>query len=114
MASRERDIRDVFRYENVEERKKMLARVLQFPEFNEEDDLKTAVLIDVYYELLSYLVNNGFPWREVASFFEIFQRLLNNSQGKDCRKWWQVVENTYRLNTSGNVLCDHVLAFKKR
>jgi len=36
----------------------------------------------VYYELLSYLVNNGFPWREVASFFEIFQRLLNNSQGK--------------------------------
>ena len=82
MASRENDFREVFRNSNVKERKKALAKVLQFPVINEEDDLRTATLIDVYYELLSYLVNNGFPWRQVVSFFEIFQSLLNDTQGR--------------------------------
>ena len=83
MASRDEDFQNVFRNSNnIKERKKVLARVLQFPAFNEEDDLRTAILIDVYYEMLSYLVNNGFPWQEVAFFFEIFQSLLNETQGK--------------------------------
>ena len=82
MASRAPGLQDVFRLLNVKERKKMLARVLQFPEFNEEDDLQTAILIDVHYEMLSHLVNNGFPWREVTLFFEIFKSFLNKVQGK--------------------------------
>lgn len=82
MASLEKDFRVVFRNSIVEERKKELAKVLQFPEFTEEDDLRTATLIDVYYEMLSYLVNHGLPWREVASFFDMFQCLLNETQGK--------------------------------
>ena len=82
MASRVKDFQDVFRISNIKERKKVLAKVLKFPEFNEEDDLGTATLIDVYYEMLAYLVNLGFPWREVSSFFEMFQCLLNETQGK--------------------------------
>lgn len=82
MASQVKDFQDVFRNSNIKEREKVLAKVLKFPEFNEEDDLRTATLIDVYYEMLSYLVNNGFPWREVASFFEMFQCLLSETQGK--------------------------------
>lgn len=82
MASLEKNFRVVFRNSIIEERKKELAKVLQFPEFNEEDELRTATLIDVYYEMLSYLVNYGFPWREVASFFEMFRCLLNETQGK--------------------------------
>lgn len=82
MASREKHFQDVFRHSNIKERKKVLAEVLLLPKFNEEDDLRTATLIDVYYEMLAYLVNNGFPWREVASFFEMFQSLLNETQGK--------------------------------
>ena len=82
MASREKDFEEIFRNSNITERKKVLAKVLQFPEFNEEDDLRTATLIDVYYEMLSHLVNHGFPWREVGSFFEMFQCLLNETRGK--------------------------------
>ena len=82
MASRVKDFQNVFRNSNINERKKVLAKVLQIPEFNEEDDLRTATLIDVYYEMLSYLVNHGLPWRQVASFFEMFQCLLNETQGK--------------------------------
>ena len=83
MASRQGDLQDVFQYLDVEERKKVLARVLKFPEFNEEDDLRTAILLDVYYEMLSYFVNSGVPWREVALFFAIFKRSLQKTQGKD-------------------------------
>ena len=82
MASRARDFQAIFRNTNVNERKKVLAKVLNFPAFNEEDDLRTATVIDMYYELLSHLVNNGFPWREVALFFEGFLSLLKESQGK--------------------------------
>ena len=82
MASHVKDFQDVFRNSNIKDRKKVLAKVLQFPEFNEEDDLRTGTLIDVYYEILSYLVNHGFPWLEVSSFFEMFQCLLNETQGK--------------------------------
>ena len=82
MASRVKDFQNIFRNSNIKERKKVLAKVLQFPEFNEEDDLRTAALTDVHYEMLSYLVNQGFPWREVASFFEMFQCFLNETRGK--------------------------------
>ena len=82
MASRVKDFQDIFRNSNIKERKKVLAKVLQFPELNEEDDLRTAALTDVHYEMLSYLVNQGFPWREVASCFEMFQCLLNETRGK--------------------------------
>ena len=83
MASGQGGLQDVFQYPDVEERKKILARVLNFPEFNEEDDLRMAILLDMNYEMLSYLVNIGFPWREVALFFAIFKRLLQKTQGKD-------------------------------
>ena len=109
MAPRERDLQGVFRHLNVKERKKMLARVLQFPEFNEEDDLKTAILIDVYYEMLSYLVNNGFPWQEIASFFEIFKSLLNKTQGKDYARSGKYAENRLhsRCKTRKNISLAH-------
>ncbi|XP_073232525.1 uncharacterized protein C8orf74-like [Porites lutea] len=81
MAFEAKDVKEVFLHLDVEKRKKMLAKLLHFPEFNAEDDLKTAVLIDSYYELLSHLVENGFPWREIASFLEIFKSLLNKTQG---------------------------------
>lgn len=81
MAFEAKDVKEVFLHLDVEKRKKTLAKLLQFPEFNAEDDLKTAVLIDIYYELLSHLVENGFPWREIASFLEIFKSLLNKTQG---------------------------------
>ena len=84
MAFEAKDVKEVFLHSDVEKRKKMLAKLLRFPEFNAEDDLKTAILTDIYYELLSHLVKNGFPWREIASFLEIFKRLLNKTQGKNC------------------------------
>ena len=75
-------LQDVFRNSNVTERKKMLARLLKFPDFDEEDDLKTAILLDVYYEMLCYSINGGFLWPEVSSFFEVFKRLLSKAEGK--------------------------------
>ncbi|XP_068681296.1 uncharacterized protein C8orf74-like [Montipora foliosa] len=85
MALHERGLQglqDVFRNSDVTERKKMLARLLKFPDFDEEDDLKTAILLDVYYEMLCYSINRGFLWPEVSSFFEVFKRLLSKAEGK--------------------------------
>ena len=89
-----KDFQDIFRNSNIKERKKVLAKVLQFPEFNEEGDLRTATVIDVYYEMLSYLVNQGFPWRKVALFFEMFQCLLNATQGN-----WYIATDRHRNGT---------------
>ena len=83
MAFREKSFQDVFRNSNVVERKRILAKLLNYPHFNEEDDLRTAILLDVHYEMLSHLVNDGFLWEQIASFFPIFERMLSKVKGKD-------------------------------
>ena len=81
-GARQKDFQNVFQNSDIKERKNLLAKVLHFPEFNEEDDLRPAILVEVYYDMLAYLVNNGLPWREVSSLWEIFQNLLNEAQGE--------------------------------
>ena len=83
MAFQEKSFQDIFRHSNVVERKRILARLLNYPHFNEEDDLRTAILLDVHYEMLSHLVNDGFLWRQIVSFFPIFERMLSEVKGKD-------------------------------
>lgn len=58
----------------------MLGKVLQIPEFNEEDDLRSGIGLDVHYDKLAYFVNSGFPWRGVTQLREVFQNLLNEVQ----------------------------------
>ena len=81
-GARQRGFQDAFCVTDVKERKKLLGKVLQILEFNEEDDLRSGILLDIHYDTLAYFVNNGFPWREVAQLWEVFQNLLNEVQGE--------------------------------
>ena len=81
-GTRHRDFKTVFCVTDVKERKKLLGKVLKIPEFNEEDDLRSGILLDIHYDTLAYFVNNGFPWREVAQLWEVFQNLLNEVRGE--------------------------------
>ena len=81
MASLEQNLREVFSQVGVQERKQLLANIFLFPSFDEEDDLRTSIVLDVYYDALFFLVNHGFPWREVVKFFEIFRILWQEIQG---------------------------------
>ena len=51
---------------DVKERKKLCGKDLKISEFNEEDDLRSWILLDIHCDMLAYFVNNGFPWREVT------------------------------------------------
>ena len=57
----DREFQDFFCVTNVKERKKLLGKDLQIPEFIEEDDLRSGKLLDIHYDMLAYFVNNGFP-----------------------------------------------------
>ena len=46
-----------------------MGKVLQIPEFDEEDDLRSGILPDVHYDMLAFNVNNGYSWREVTLTF---------------------------------------------
>lgn len=74
-------IQEIFRVKNVEKRKALLAKLLGFPEFEEDDDLKSAILLDIYHEALSFAVNEGLPWHKVNAFFEIARKTLMNIAG---------------------------------
>ena len=52
-GARHRDNENVFRITDVKKRKKLLGKVLKFPEYNEEDDWR-----------LTLFVNSGFPWSD--------------------------------------------------
>ena len=45
---RHRDYQNVFRVTDVKERKKLLGKVLQIPEFNEEGDWRPGILLRRY------------------------------------------------------------------
>ena len=60
----------------------MLGKVLQSPDFDAEDDLRSGVLPDIHYDMLAFIVNNGYSWREVTLLREVFQDLLNKLQGE--------------------------------
>ena len=47
-GARYRDNENVFRITNVKKRKKLLGKVLKFPEFNEEDDWRLGILLDIH------------------------------------------------------------------
>ena len=51
---------------DVKERTRLWGKDLQISEFNEEDDLRSWILLDIHCGMLAYFVNNGFPWREVT------------------------------------------------
>ena len=50
-GARHRDNQNVFRITDVKKRKKLLGRVLKIPEFNEEDDLRPGILLDIHWDI---------------------------------------------------------------
>lgn len=75
-------IQEIFREKFVEARKSLLAKELDFPDFEEDDDLKNAILLDIYHEALSFAAKEGLPWHQVSVFFKIIQKTLMNIAGK--------------------------------
>lgn len=47
-GARHRDNENVFRITDVKKRKELLGKVLKFPEFNEEDDWRLGILLDIH------------------------------------------------------------------
>ena len=47
-GARYRDYQSVFRVTDVKKRKKLLGKVLKIPEFNEEDDWRLGILLDIH------------------------------------------------------------------
>lgn len=71
-------IQSLFREKDGEKRKILLAKFLEFPEFDEDDDLRSGILLDVYCQCLCFVVEQGLPWIQVAIFFKIVQNLLQH------------------------------------
>ena len=59
-----RDNQNAFRITDVKKRKKLLGKVLKIPEFNEEDDWRLGILLDIHKEIFTLFVNSGFPWSD--------------------------------------------------
>ena len=47
-GARHRDNQNAFRITDAKKRKKLLGKVLKIPEFNEEDDWRLGILLDIH------------------------------------------------------------------
>ena len=47
-GARHRNNQNVFHITDVKKRKKLLGKVLKIPEFNEEDDWRLGILLDIH------------------------------------------------------------------
>lgn len=95
------DAQEIFRACSIQQRKKILAQILNIPEFDEEDDFKTAILLDIYYDNLAFAVERGFPWNQVCAFFDLVGGLLHDISGNShfCTTEVKYFE-TFHLKTS--------------
>ena len=75
------DAQKIFRTPKIQQRKEILAKTLNVLNFDEEDDFKTSILLDIYYENIAFAVEQGFPWSQVCVFFDLFKKLLFESSG---------------------------------
>ena len=82
MAVLRADLQTIFCNENADRRKLLLADILNLGHFDEDDDFRTAILLDIYHDNLLFAVKHGFPWGQVCSYFKLIERLLSNVKGK--------------------------------
>ena len=76
----------VFQARSAQQRKQILANILNITEVDEEDDFKTAILLDIYYDNLAFAVEQGFPWSQVCGFFHLVKDLMHSCTGMHSSK----------------------------
>lgn len=59
-----------------------LARKLQFGQVDGEEDLRSGILVDYYYDILQFAVNRGIRWKEVTSSLNFATSILQSITGK--------------------------------
>lgn len=56
-----------------------LARKLQLGPIDEDENLKCALLVDYYYDILQFSVNRGFRWKEVVACLNFGSEFLHSA-----------------------------------
>ncbi len=79
----EENIKCLYRCENKAERRQVLAKILNYPSCDsDEDDIKTSVLLDFYLESINFASERGFSWQQGLAVFELMKELLDSTLGK--------------------------------
>lgn len=84
MASLSEDnIKSLYRCQNKTERRKVLASILNCTSCdNDEDDMKTSILLDYHTESVNFASDSGFSWQQGLAVFELMKELLTSTLGK--------------------------------
>ena len=67
--------------ENEEKRRNLLAKILDYPTFDEEEDMGASILLDYHLESLNYACEKGFTWQQGLALFEMMKGLRENALG---------------------------------
>ena len=60
----------------------LLCACLDWEQFDEEDDLQRAILLDYLYDSLMFTVDKGMAWPHVCHLFDMAKQLQDESIGK--------------------------------
>ncbi|XP_028407025.1 uncharacterized protein C8orf74 homolog [Dendronephthya gigantea] len=76
----EENIKSLYRCRNKIERRKVLATILNCTSCDDdEDDMKTSILLDYYTESVNFASEGGYSWQQGLAVFELMKELLDST-----------------------------------
>ena len=76
----EENIRCLYRCEDKTKQRQVLAKILDYSTCdNDEDNMKTSVLLDFYLESIHFATERGFSWQQGLAVFELMKELFNST-----------------------------------
>ena len=66
---------------SCKERRGLLASYSDLVHLDEDEDLRSACLLDFIYENVNFAVSSGFSWKECVAFNTLMQDLLKETVG---------------------------------
>ncbi len=59
-----------------------LAHELDWPPFDEDEDMRTSIKLDTLYDSLMFCVNKGFRWEYIINITHMVLQVLEETPGK--------------------------------
>ncbi len=64
-----------------------LAHELDWPPFDEDEDMRRSIKLDTLYDSLMFCVNKGFRWEYIVNITLMVLRVLEETPGKPLRNY---------------------------
>lgn len=93
------DVKSLYHCENNQQRRDLLIKILDYPTSDdEEEDMRSSILLDFYLESLNYASEQGFSWQQGLGLFELMKDLREKALGLSLFQATQLFKTMFKTH----------------